>query len=441
MNWIIFQRLVPALFLMLALAGCGKGTATAVVPAPPVTITALVWAPDWSDEMQKVAAAFTRAHPQIRVELQFMIGNSVEENLKPKMAAHQLPDLVSVNPNAYAAALADQGVLVDLGHSTAWDDMLDVLKPDWTSPKKRRFGVAGGIAATPVYYNKKMFRLAGIERPPENFDEFLDACERLKKAGFTPLALDGAFPNMLANGPFSAGFANNIVANRPDWRDAAAIGALALDTPAAADIFAKIRLLAQRGYLQTAYMNTGYEDGLRLFAEGHVAMAFAGTWAAGRLMGGKLVDAGVFIPPWNAAGKPLVPVVGSETGFAVCETKNKAAALLFLDFIVGQGYAIEQNRRLNIAPMKHPAGNLVNDARMTAYIDAIGARPVTAPPYYAMLPAATIEMLHPLLQDVLSGKTAPRQAAADLDRSMREEGRRAIAAADADRRAAGAKQE
>jgi len=425
------------MFLMLALAGCSREMTTTAAPAQAVTLTALVWAPDWSDEMQDVAAAFTRAHPQIHVDVQFMIGNSVEENLKPKMAARQLPDLVSVNPNGYAAALADQGVLVDIGGSAAWDNMLDVLKPDWTSPGKKRFGVAGGIAATPIYYNKTMFRLAGISRPPENFDEFLDACARLKKAGFTPLALDGAFPNMLANGPFSAGFANNVVANQPHWREDAAAGQLALDTPAAADIFARIRLLAVRGYLQNGYMDTGYDDGIRLFAEGHVAMAFEGSWAAGRLMGGKQVDAGVFVPPWNAAGKAPVPVIGSETGFAVCETKNKAAALLFLDFIVGQGYAIQQNRRRNIAPMKHPAGALVNDRQMTAYADAAGASPVTAPPYYAMLPAATIDMLHPLLQDVLSGKTAPADAAAKLDRSMRDEARRAIAAADADRRQAG----
>jgi multiple sugar transport system substrate-binding protein len=278
-----------------------------------------------------------------------------------------------------------------------------------------------GIAAMPIYYNKTMFRLAGIDRPPQNFDEFLDACARLKRAGFTPLALDGAFPNMLANGPFSAGFANNIVANQPRWREDAAAGRLALGTPAAADIFAKIRLLAARGYLQRGYMNTGYDDGIRLFADGQVAMTFEGSWAAGRLIGGKQVDAGVFVPPWNGAGKAPVPVIGSETGFAVSETKNKAAALLFLDFIVGQGYAIQQNRRQNISPMKHPSGALINDRQITAYVDAASAAPVTAPPYYAMLPAATIEMLHPLLQDVLSGKTAPARAAAELDRSMRDE--------------------
>ncbi|MFC3374671.1 ABC transporter substrate-binding protein [Rugamonas sp. CCM 8940] len=213
-----FLRCAPrlsALFCLLALAACGRTEQAAAPPrAPPVTITALVWAPDWPQEMHQVAAAFSRAHPDIKVDLQFMIGNSVEENLKPKVAANQLPDLVSVNPNAYAAGLADQGMLVDVGHSAAWDNMLEVLKPDWTSREKKRFGVAGGVAATLIYYNKALFRQAGVERLPANFDEFLALCERLKRAGITPLMFDAGFPNMLGNGPFSFGFANNVAAGR-----------------------------------------------------------------------------------------------------------------------------------------------------------------------------------------------------------------------------------
>ena len=97
-------RIAHALALLALLAvqtGCSRvaqDTPAAAQAAPPVTLTALVWAPDWPDEMHRIAAEFTRANPQIRVEVQFMIGNSVEENLKPKIASSKLPDLLSVNP-------------------------------------------------------------------------------------------------------------------------------------------------------------------------------------------------------------------------------------------------------------------------------------------------------------------------------------------------------
>lgn len=417
--------LLAPLFLSLALAGCSDDSqvsaAQSAASAAPTTITALVWAPDWPKEMHDVAAAFSREHPDIRVDVQFMIGNSVEENLKPKVAANQLPDLISVNPNAYAAGLAEQGILAEVGQTAAWNNMLDLLKPDWTSAGGKHFGVAGGVAATVIYYNKAMFRTAGIDHLPQNFDEFLAVCARLKKAGYTPLVLDGGFPNMLGNGPFSHGFANLVAANRPDWRQALAKGSLDLDTAPAADIFGRIKLLAARGYVQPDYLNTGYDEGIRLFAAGRAAMAFEGTWAAGRLMVGKPDEVGVFVPPWNGAGKLAVPVVGSETGFAVCNTRHRAAAMQLLDYLVGKGFVIQQNARRNIPPMKQPPGRMVTDPQIMAYIRAVSAYPQVVPPYYVFLPASTIEQLHPLLQDVLAGKTSPRDAARQLDRSLRAE--------------------
>jgi multiple sugar transport system substrate-binding protein/raffinose/stachyose/melibiose transport system substrate-binding protein len=328
---------------------------------------------------------------------------------------------MSVNPNAYAAALAEQGVLADVGHTTAWANLLPTLKSDWVTQDGRRFGIAGGVAATLIYYNKSMFKAAGIERLPTNFGEFLDVCERLKQAGYAPIFWDGGFPNVLGNGPFSFGFANNVVARTPDWKARIADGTLNLANGAGADIFAKIRTVAQRGYAQPGYMESQYDDGINMFVAGKTAMSFQGTWASGRLMSSKLFETGVMMPPWNDAGNAAVPVIGSETGFAVCETPQREAAIRFLEFITGAGFAIQQNKRHNISPFRAVPGALVTDARLAAYLDAVGRAPVTGSPYYSMLPANTIDMLHPLIREVLTGKTTPQQAAQRLDASLRIE--------------------
>lgn len=412
---------------LLVLAGCQRDsvhTAAAPSGAAPTTITALVWAPDWPDEMHKVAAEFTRLNPDVRVNVQFMIGNSVEENIKPKIASRNLPDLMSVNPNAYAAGLAEQGVLADVGHTAAWAQMLPSLKSDWMTQNGKRFGIAGGVAATLMYYNESMFKQAGITRVPTNFAEFLDTCEHLKKAGFTPIFWNGGFPNIIGNGAFSFGFANNVAAQTPDWKARIANGTLKLDNAAGADIFAKIRLVAQRGYAQPGYMHSSYDEGIEAFTEGRTAMAFQGTWAAGRLMHGKGFETGVFLPPWNDGAAAAVPVIGSETGFAVCETPKKEAAVRFLEFLMGQGFPIQQNKRQNISPFLAAPGPMVSDPQVVAYIDAASRAPVTGSPYYSMLPANTIDMLHPLIQDVLFGKVTPQQAAQRLEASIRDEAKK-----------------
>ncbi len=129
----------------------------------------------------------------------------------------------------------------------------------------------------------------------------------------------------------------------------------------------------------------------------------------------------MFIPPWNAPGKRVVPVIGSETGFAVGETPNKAAAMRFLEFITGEGFSIIQRKRQNIPQFKQVAGTLVSDQKIVDYTNLVSRYPVTASPYYSVLPSNSIERLHRLMQDVLIRKITPRQAARLLDESVKNE--------------------
>lgn len=116
-----------------------------------------------------------------------------------------------------------------------------------------------------------------------------------------------------------------------------------------------------------------------------------------------------------------MPVIGSETGFAVFETPNKAAAMRFLEFIAGQGFSILQRKRQNIPPFRQGPGTLVSDQKMIDYTNMVSRYPVTGRPYYSVLPSNSIERLHRLMQDVLFGKITPRQAAKLLDESVKNE--------------------
>jgi len=408
---------------LVALSGCDQhGSMSNKLTVPQrTTVTALIWAPDWPEQMLQIADEFNQRNPDIRINVQFMIGDSVEQNIKPRVASGNLPDLISINPNSYARELADLGVLADVGQSTAWNSMLDNLKAEWRSPTKKQFGISGGIATTLMYYNKDIFAKAGISRLPTDFKEFLIVCQQLKRAGFTPIVWNGGFPNMLGNGPFSFGFGNNVAASEPAWREKMADGTLNLNTPQVSKIFSRMLQIVEEGYAQSGYMSTNYDEGINLFTEGKVAMAFQGSWASGRLMHGKNFQTGVFIPPWNDPGKTVVPVIGSETGFAVCETANKTAALRFLDFIAGPGFVELQKKRHNISPFKQESAQGFSEPQLDAYTSKVRSYPVTIGLYYSFLPANTIDNLHPLIQDVLLKKVTPRQAATMLDASIKHE--------------------
>jgi multiple sugar transport system substrate-binding protein len=233
--------------------------------------------------------------------------------------------------------------------------------------------------------------------------------------------LNGGFPNMLGNGPFASGFANDVAAREIGWKRKIGDGSLDLNTPEVADIFAKMLLLVDRGYVQKGFMATDYDGGIQLFKQGKVAMVLHGSWAAGLLLHGNPFQVGVFIPPWNAPGKLVVPVMGSETGFAVCETPRKAAAMRFLEFIAGKGFSILQRKRHNIPPFEHVTGPIVTDQIMIDYTNRVGRFPVTSSPYYSVLPSNSIEELHRLMQDVLLGKMTAAEAATLLDQSVKNQ--------------------
>lgn len=48
-----------------------------------------------------------------------------------------------------------------------------------------------------IYYNKAIFREAGVEAVPTTWDEFLDACAKIKAAGYDPMTVDDAYVSLL----------------------------------------------------------------------------------------------------------------------------------------------------------------------------------------------------------------------------------------------------
>ena len=42
------------------------------------------------------------------------------------------------------------------------------------------------------FYNKDLFKQAGITEPAKTWDEFFQQCDKLKAAGITPLSMDTA---------------------------------------------------------------------------------------------------------------------------------------------------------------------------------------------------------------------------------------------------------
>ncbi len=121
-------------------------------------------------------------------------------------------------------------------------------------------GWAGNLVCIPyqpytsgVFYSKAAFDKAGITAEPKTWTEFLDVCEKLKAAGYTPLAQDDAYVR------FTFGF------HLARYIGQSAISALALEgnwagTPQVLKAAQDIAALREKGYLSPTAPDV-YPDG------------------------------------------------------------------------------------------------------------------------------------------------------------------------------------
>ncbi|MEW5814273.1 MAG: extracellular solute-binding protein [Spirochaetota bacterium] len=380
-----------------------------------VTLTCAIHIPDIPEKFGEILEIFAKENPNIKID--YTTIEDIEPFLKPKAATGMMPDFTSINGGDFGADLVDRGILIDLKETAAAKNTVDAVKPQFTSPGGKLFGIAGGVASSLIYYQKKTFADLGIT-PPDNWEDFLVVCDKIKKDGKTAIIItpgDGT----IANTAWSHGFANNIVAKFPDYAQRFRKGTMDLDNEDFADVFAKVKLLADRGYVQDGVVSTQYMDGNQMYVQGKSVQHFAGTWLAGMLLPIEF-ETDVYQAPWNAKGKTKVPVVATETGWGVSEGPHKKQAIMLLDWLNGPGFHYYQNARGNIPHVKDPMGEVKIDARIKGYLDKIYTYKLTAGLWFEYIPAATMQLIPKLYQEVLIGQKTPREAAAAFDKAAKD---------------------
>jgi multiple sugar transport system substrate-binding protein/raffinose/stachyose/melibiose transport system substrate-binding protein len=404
------MRKTIVIFLALFLA-----VGLSFAAAEKITLTAAMHCPDIPQQTEEFLNIFASENPDIEVD--FTSIEDVETYLKPKAASGEMPDFTSINGGSFGADLVDRGILADLRGTFAEKNTVDAVKPQFTSPKGKLFGIAGGVSSSLIYYQVQAFKEMGLT-PPDNWEDFLVLCEKIKKAGKTALIMTPA-DGTIANTMWSHGFANNIVAKYPDYAKRFRDGTMPLDTPEFADVFAKAKVLFDKGYTQQGAVSTTYMDGNQMYIQGKSVQQFAGTWLAGQLLKTEF-ETDVYQAPWNAKGKMKVPIVATETGWGVSEGPHKKQAIMLLDWLNGKGYHYYQNARGNIPHLKDPMGEVKLDAKIKRYLDAIYKYKQTAGLWFEYIPAETMQLIPKLYQEVLTGQKTPRQAAAAFDKAAKD---------------------
>ena len=358
------------------------GSFYAALPASAsAKVTLTLWQ-NYGTEQNAVATnnlvkAFEKANPNITIKVVAQPASNYFALLQAASISHNGPDLAVMWTGLYD--LQYSSFLTNLKGNVPAADLAKIGGLQWESPN---FNAANGPLVIPLetqfyigFYNKALFKRAGITSVPTTWSQLSSACTKLKAIGVTPL--------VYGNGGQALG------AEFYPWYDMSymMIGAHSLSQWKGL-YDGSIKWTAQSNLAQLNKWHSLYTSGctnkdvltktnnIQDFEKGKAAMMVDGTWDTAQYTSTMKSNVAAFVPPFSATPiKGVVEYPGD--GFSVMKySQHQKEAFKFLDFmttkaagnIINAAGLIPDIAGMSTSnPVNQQMLNFVNVKHMTAY--------------------------------------------------------------------------
>jgi raffinose/stachyose/melibiose transport system substrate-binding protein len=285
--------------------------------------------------LKNLASAFTAANPSIKINVVSEPASNYFQLLQSRAITHNGPDMAVMWTGLYALQYAS--LLSPLGGNVPAGDLSKMEGLNWMTP-----GLTG--SANPLvmpletqyyigFYNKALFKKAGITSVPTDWSQLYSACTALKKAGVKE-------PFTYGNGGQGLGaefypwydMSYMMIGNYsvPQWKSLynGVIPWTASANVASLTGWAKLHAMGCTNPDVTTKTNN-----ITDFETGKAAMIMDGTWDTQQYTKAMGSNVAAFVPPFSV--KPIKGVVQFPgDGISVTSwSQNKAADFKFVDFM------------------------------------------------------------------------------------------------------------
>ena len=254
-----------------------------------------------------------------------------------RAAGKKLPDVFSYWAGARVQFIVNSNSLMPIDDMWSKDGLDGVVAKSVansaTMYNGKRYLVPLNYHYSGMFYNKNVLKQAGINEMPNNWNEFLKLCEKLKSKGITPIALG-------SKNRWPAQFWFDYLILRtvgPAYRENLMAGKAAYNDYAVKHAMSVWKDLVDKGYFTANSNADTWTDASDKVARGKAAMTLMGTWITGYWNGLDLkpgIDYDFFPFPIMSSGIPNA-VVGPVDGLVIsANSKNANGAKKFLSFMM-----------------------------------------------------------------------------------------------------------
>ncbi len=183
---------------MLLSAAAGLAIfATGALADTTLKMVEVITSPPRTEFLKTQIAAFEAANPGIKVELVSLPWGQAFEKFLTMVQAGDTPDIVEM-PERWMGLYATNGQLEDLGpYMAKWPDAATLgerAKEFGSTVGGKQYMIPYGYYLNALFWNKKLFKEAGLDGPPATLDDFVAYSKKIS-------AIPGKYGYCLRGGP------------------------------------------------------------------------------------------------------------------------------------------------------------------------------------------------------------------------------------------------
>lgn len=399
-----------ALIGALAMAG----VSAFALPAMAETVTLKIWGIDGANGpgiADTLSKEFDEANDDITVEYRTVpFDDLVNESLRA-FATGQAPDIIAVD-NPDFALFSSRGAFLDITDrvkaSTVIKDENYFAGPlASTMWDGKQYGVPKATNTIALFYNRDLFKKAGIAEAPKTWDELLEDARKLNDPA-----------NNVYGISWSARAGEEGTFQFLPWIQMAGGSFTQVNVPGAVKALEIWKTLLDEKLASQDVLSQGQWDSTGTFNSGNAAMAISGPWEINRMSTDAKFDWGVALLPTETDGGARSSAMGDFNWAIFSTTKHPDEAFRAIEYFTTQEARLFPEfanipARSDI-PLP-PTGDAKKDEALAVFLDQLKyAQPRGPHPEWQKISKAIYDAFQAAMTGQMSPKDALDQAQATI---------------------------